>query len=198
MIVWHPRDSSSSSGARVIDPAPTGHIGRPASSTPATPPVTVTVPPATTSPAKTTTPPAKHHTSTVPTTHGQTTAGAPPVARTTSSRSTPKQKPKPKPKPKPTSTSPSTPAPPASATTHEKLAWAPTAGATAYEMELLQNSKPVLRVRTRRTSLIIAVRTGARGPAGSVPRGSYEWVVWPIVGGRRGQPTVRSKLTLPG
>jgi hypothetical protein len=195
-IVFLPRDTSSSSGARVIDPATTGHIGRPASSTP-TPPATVTVAPATTAPARPTTAPAKHRTSTVRTTHGQTTAGAPPVAPTTTKPSTPKQKPKPK--PKPTSTSPSTPPPPASATTHEKLAWAPTAGATAYEMELLKNSKSVLHVRTRQTSLIIAVRrTGATGPAGSVPPGSYEWVVWPIVGGHRGQPTVRSKLTLPG
>jgi hypothetical protein len=176
--------SKSPQSAHVAGPG-TGHIGTPTSSAP--PPVhTATTPARTTHHSQPTTspkPPAQ-------TTHPKTTARHPttPPARTTPA----------KPKPKP-STTPSSPPPATGAkTTHEKLAWAPAAGATAYEMALLKGSKSVFHVRTRQTSLIITVRTGAKGPAGSLPPGDYEWIVWPIVGGHKGQPTVRSRLTLPG
>ena len=181
--------SKSPRSAHVAGPGATGHIGTPTSSAP--PPAhTATTSPRTThhsKPSTTPNPPAQ-------TTRPRTTAGHPttPPARTT----TPATPAKPKPKP---STTPSSPPPVAGGrTTHEKLAWAPAAGATAYEMDLLRGSKRVFHVRTRQTSLIITVRTGAKGPAGSLPPGDYEWIVWPIVGGHKGQPTVRSRLTLPG
>lgn len=189
--------------------ADTGQIGRPASSTPATTVAATPPAPATTA----------AHTRT-PAHHERTPARTTP-ARTTPHTSTTAPSPSTKPKPKPTSTKPtSKPAttskpkatasaatspkttsakpPAAPPATHEKLAWAPTAGASTYELELLSGSKPVLHVRTKRTSLIIAVRRGLRGPAGSLAPGSYEWIVWPIVRGHRQPPTVRSRLTLPG
>jgi len=176
--------SKSPSSAHVVGPA-TGHIGTPTSSAP--PPAhTATAPPKTThhtQPSTSPKPPAQ-------TTHPKTTAAHPTTAPATTTPAAPKPKP---------STTPSSPPPAAGGkTTHEKLAWAPAAGATAYEMDLLRGSKRVFHARTRQTSLIITVRTGARGPAGSLPPGDYEWIVWPIVGGHKGQPTVRSRLTLPG
>jgi len=178
--------SKSPQSAHVAGPGATGHIGTPTSSAP--PPAhTATTPPKTTHHAKPSTTPS----SPAQTTHPTTTAG---TATTAPARTTTPAKPKPKP-----STTPASPPPVTGGkTTHEKLAWAPAAGATAYEMDLLKGSKRVFHVRTRQTSLIITVRAGANGPAGSLPPGDYEWIVWPIVGGHKGQPTVRSRLTLPG
>jgi len=186
-ILLLPQSKSSPPTARVADPGRTGHIGTPTSSGPPPPPI-ATTPPKTThksKPATSAKPPARTatHPKTTPAVRTPTTT----PARTTPART----------KPKPATTPPSPPVSGGSVK-HEKLAWAPAAGATAYEMDLLKGSKRVFHKRTRGTSLIITVRSGARGPAGSLPPGDYEWIVWPIVGGHKAQPTVRSRLTLPG
>ena len=180
-IAFLPRGKSTPETARVVDPSSTGHIGRPASSTSGAH-VTAPVTPATRStPARPTT--ARH--APVRATHPTTTPGAPQTTPTT--KHNPKKTAKPPPK------RPSSPA-----TTQDKLAWAPAAGATAYDIDLLKGSKRVFHVRTQQTSIIIAVRTGTRGPAGSLPPGQYEWIVWPVVSGKRSaQAIVRSPLKLP-
>lgn len=174
-----PGRKSTPQTARVVDPASTGQIGLPASSTPTT---HVTTPVTPTTPT-TSAPPTTVHAS-PPATHPVTTVA----------------KPKPKTTPKSSQHPKSTPKPPSSPgkTTHDKLAWAPAAGATAYDIDLLRGSKRVFHVRTHQASIVIAVRTGPNGPAGSLPAGHYEWIVWPVVNGKRApQAIVRSPLKLP-
>jgi hypothetical protein len=145
-------------------------IGPPASSTVTDPTrTTATTPRGTTTPRSTKT--------------GATTSPAhvPPPASTH-----PSTTPKP-PKPKP--------APPV--VTRQEFAWAPAPGATAYDVALFAKTKRIFHARTRRARITIAVRTGKRGPAGSVPAGAYEWYVWPIVNGRQATAAiVRSRLNL--
>ncbi len=175
-----PRGKSTPDTARVVDPSSTGHIGQPASSTPRAHATTAVTPTTQSTPPRPTT----HGHASVRTTHAATTPGA--------SRTTPTTKHNPTKTAKPPTKRP----PPA--TTQDKLAWAPAAGATAYDIDLLRGSKRVFHVRTHQTSIIIAVRTGARGPAGSLAPGQYEWIVWPVVNGKRStQAIVRSPLELP-
>ena len=186
-VAFLPHRKPAPETARVVDPSATGHIGRPASSTPQAHVTTALTPTTHSTPPRPTTSHAPART-----THATTTPGA--------TQTTPRTNPNPKTKTKPkTKTNPSAKPPSSSAkTTHDKLAWAPAAGATAYDIDLLKGSKRVFHVRTRQTSIVIAVRTGARGPAGSLPPGEYEWIVWPVVGGQRSaQPIVRSPLKLP-
>ena len=179
-VAFLPHRKSTPETARVVDPSITGHIGRPASSTPRAH-VTTAAAPTHSTPAR----PTKGH-APARTTHATTTPGATQTSPKTSAK--PKTKAKPPPKP------PSSPG----ATTQDKLAWAPAAGATAYDIDLLRGSKRVFHTRTRQTSIVIAVRKGTRGPAGSLPPGEYEWIVWPVVGGQRSaQAIVRSPLKLP-
>jgi hypothetical protein len=172
-----PGRKSTPQTARVVDPASTGQIGQPASSTPTTHVTTAVTPTTPTTPVRPTTSHASH-----PATHPVTTVAKP------KPKTTPKSNQHPKPKP-PASSGP---------TTHDKLAWAPAAGATAYDIDLLRGSKRVFHVRTHQASIVIAVRTGPNGPAGSLPAGQYEWIVWPVVNGKRApQAIVRSPLKLP-
>jgi hypothetical protein len=180
---------SNDDASPVVAPATsvstTGHIGRPASSAPVT---TVAPPPST---APTTTAAAARTT-----THRAT--ATPPVATHTTPAQTTKPKPQTTaPKPPPASTKPKPAATPV--TSHQKLAWAPAAGARAYDVELLRGAATVYVARTTQPSIVIAVTKGARPPAGAVSAGTYEWVVWPIVGGHRSaQAIVRSQLHLAG
>jgi hypothetical protein len=195
-IVLLPRGTAKPEAERVVDPS-TGRIGRPAASTPTVQPTTAAA--ATTAPAPPRSTTVRKRKSVVghPAPHPKTTAGATRTTPTTTQHRQP-ARPKPKPKPSTTSKAPtkSNPPPPAS-TTHQKLAWAPAAGATAYDMELLRNTTPVFQTRTSRPSVVIVVRKGAKGPAGSLPAGEYEWIVWPVLHGRRAaQAIVRSRLTL--
>jgi hypothetical protein len=195
-IVLLPRGTAKPEVERVVDPS-TGQIGQPAASTPTTHPTTAAaVTTAPTPPPRSTTgrePKSASH----PATRPATTAGA---TRTTPRTTQHRQQAKPKPKTSTTSKAPtkSNPRPPAT-TTHQKLAWAPAAGATAYDMELLRNATPVFHTRTSQSSVVIVVRKGAEGPAGSLRAGEYEWIVWPILHGHRAaQAIVRSRLTLAG
>jgi hypothetical protein len=192
-IVLLPRGTAKPEVERVVDPS-TGQIGQPAASTP-TAPSTTTAAAATTAPAppRSTTGQAPKSAN-PPATHPVTTAGTTPSTPTTTHHRQP-SKPKTSTTPKaPTKSNPAAPA----ATAQQKLAWAPTAGATAYDMELLRGTRPVFHTRTSHSSVEIVVRKGADGPAGSLPAGEYEWIVWPIVHGHRAaQPIVRSRLTLP-
>jgi hypothetical protein len=182
-VVLLPRGKPSAETARVVDPASTGHIGRPASSTSEAPVTTPVIPSTRSTPSRS--PRGRH--APVPPAHPTTT----PVAPRTTPRTTPTTKHAPK-----TKTTPATKPPPAA--TQDKLAWAPAPGATAYDIDLLRGSKRVFHVRTHQTSIIVAVRRGARGPAGSLPPGHYQWIVWPVVGGKRlAQAIVRSPLNLP-
>ena len=194
-IVLLPRGTAKPEVERVVDPS-TGSIGQPAASTPATQPTTAAAVTTAPTPPRSTTgqaPKSASH----PVTRPATTAGA--------TRSTPKtthrrQPAEPKSQTNPTSTAPTkSNRPPPATTTHQKLAWAPAAGATAYDIELLRDTQRVFHTRTSQSSVVIVVRKGAEGPAGSLRAGEYEWIVWPIVHGHRAvQAIVRSRLTLSG
>jgi hypothetical protein len=163
-------------------------IGQPASSTPVT--TTAAAPP-----AATTTPPAPTTTATARRTTTQRAHATPPVATHTTPAQTTKPKPHKQASPPPASTI----KPVAGPVTHQKLAWAPAAGAAAYDLELLRGTRTVYVARTTQPSIVIAVGKGSHRPAGSVSAGTYEWVVWPVVGGHRSaQAIVRSQLHLTG
>ncbi len=202
-IVLLPRGTAKPEVERVVDPS-TGRIGRPASSTPATQPTPaapLTTAPTPPRPTTGQVPKSVSHPATRPATTAGTTRTTP---RTTHHRQPAKPKPKTKTTPQPkTSTTPKAPTksnpPPSATTTRQKLAWAPAAGATAYDMELLRNTKAVFHTRTAQPSVVIVVRKGAEGPVGSLRAGEYEWVVWPVLHGHRAaQAIVRSRLTLAG
>jgi len=53
--------------------------------------------------------------------------------------------------------------------------------------------------QTTQPNVVIAVAKGPHPPSGTVPAGTYEWVVLPIIGGHRSsRPIVRSQLHLTG
>jgi hypothetical protein len=81
---------------------------------------------------------------------------------------------------------------------HRRLAWAPVAGATAYDVALYAGSRRVYLERSRTASVQIGVNPGGGGTATVAP-GTYEWYVWPVRHGRRdASAIVRSRLVLKG
>ncbi len=79
------------------------------------------------------------------------------------------------------------------------LAWAPVAGATAYETALYAGGHRVFLARSRKPTVEIEIRSpSSHGPA-SVAPGTYDWYVWPVRGGQRSVVAiVRTRLVLTG
>jgi hypothetical protein len=74
----------------------------------------------------------------------------------------------------------------------QRLAWAPVAGATGYQVAFYHASDRVFLAQTTlpRVDLSWAVRH-------ALPHGSLVWYVWPTHAGRRGSsPVVHSQLSL--
>jgi hypothetical protein len=86
---------------------------------------------------------------------------------------------------------PRTPTPRAVA---RKFAWAPSAGATAYEVAFYKNNELVYRVRTKRA--VVSIAEGTR--KATLRPGTYEWYVWPVRDERRDSvAVVRSRVVVP-
>jgi hypothetical protein len=78
-----------------------------------------------------------------------------------------------------------------------RLAWAPVAGASAYEVALYRSKRRVFERRTGKPELVIA--TGPAGGSHVVAAGRYRWYVWPVRHGSRDTvAVVRSQLVVPG
>ncbi len=79
-----------------------------------------------------------------------------------------------------------------------RFAWAPVAGATAYDVAIYKDDVPVFRARTKTPSIVIPERSRQAGAERLLEPGTYQWYVWPV---RNGQPDrvalVRSTLVVP-
>jgi hypothetical protein len=80
----------------------------------------------------------------------------------------------------------------------QRIAWAPTAGATAYDVEVARNGVPVFVTRRSSTTMLIAIQ-GQSGASGlALAPGTYNWYVWRVRGDRReGAAIVNSRLVIP-
>jgi hypothetical protein len=77
-----------------------------------------------------------------------------------------------------------------------RFAWAPVAGATAYEVAFYRSNIRVYRARTRRA--VVSIPEGSGGSKPTLVPGTYEWYVWPVRNGRRDQvAVVRSQIVVP-
>jgi hypothetical protein len=84
-------------------------------------------------------------------------------------------------------------------TGERRFAWAPAAGASAYEVALYKGNVLVFGRFTREPAIEIPVRRPRPGASPSVAPGTYEWYVWPIRAGvRDAVAVVRSRLVLAG
>jgi hypothetical protein len=62
----------------------------------------------------------------------------------------------------------------------QTFAWAPTAGAAAYEFQLFRGATRVYRARVRASRLVLPRRWRERGRAYTLEPGEYRWYVWPV------------------
>ena len=86
---------------------------------------------------------------------------------------------------------------PARVPTSQRLAWAPVAGADAYEIQLFSGAELLLQRRTTTASFDVPKRWQARGKWVSLAPGTYRWYVWSIRDGERDErAVVQSQLTI--
>ena len=79
-----------------------------------------------------------------------------------------------------------------------RFAWAPSAGASGYHIELFRGSKRIFRANTRKPQIVIPRRWRLGGRAHQLQPGAYRWYVWPRVAGRRtSKAIVRARLVVP-
>lgn len=80
----------------------------------------------------------------------------------------------------------------------QRFAWAPTAGASGYHMELFRGSSKVFEGDTRRPAMAMPVHWVFDQRKQSLEPGNYRWYVWPLTSGRRAtQAIVQAKLVIP-
>ena len=80
----------------------------------------------------------------------------------------------------------------------QRFAWAPTAGASAYHVELFRGSSKVFEADTKRPDLTVPARWVFGQRSQSLEPGDYRWYVWPVIGGRRAvRAIVQAKLVVP-
>ena len=80
----------------------------------------------------------------------------------------------------------------------QRFAWAPTAGASAYHVELFLGSSRVFEADTKRPTLTIPVRWKSDGRTRSLQPAEYRWYVWPVFAGQRAaEAIVQATLTVP-
>src|SRR5262245_16611636 len=79
-----------------------------------------------------------------------------------------------------------------------RFAWAPSAGASGYHVELFKGSVLVFRANSTRPEIVIPKRWRLNGRVRQLVPGTYRWYVWPRVAGRRqARAIVQAKLILP-
>ena len=79
-----------------------------------------------------------------------------------------------------------------------RFAWAPTAGASGYHVELFRGPAMVFSKNTSTPQMTVPARWTHRGQQRSLSPGEYRWYVWPVAAGRRAaQAIVQAKLVVP-
>jgi len=87
---------------------------------------------------------------------------------------------------------------PASKPSPQRFAWAPTAGASAYHVELFLDSSRVFEADTKGPTLTIPARWKFAGRTRSLQPADYRWYVWPVLSGQRAaEAIVQATLTIP-
>ena len=79
-----------------------------------------------------------------------------------------------------------------------RLAWAPTAGAEGYHVELYRDDTRIFVAETQRPEVTVPARWTLNGTARTLAPGDLRWYVWPLVDGRRqAGAIVQATLTIP-
>ena len=87
---------------------------------------------------------------------------------------------------------------PANKPSPQRFAWAPTAGASSYHVELFLGSSRVFEADTKRPTLTIPARWEFGGRTRSLEPGDYRWYVWPVRSGQRAaEAIVQARLAIP-
>ena len=82
--------------------------------------------------------------------------------------------------------------------TPRRFVWAPSPGASAYDVQLFRASTLVFRAKTTKPQIVIPRRWRLNGRAHRLRPGAYRWYVWRLVAGRRKAPAiVQAKLVVP-
>jgi hypothetical protein len=77
------------------------------------------------------------------------------------------------------------------------FAWAPSAGASAYHVELFRGAERVFAAETKRAAIDIPARWRFAGRRQMLEPGEYRWYVWPVIAGKRsGTATVQATLSI--
>jgi hypothetical protein len=80
----------------------------------------------------------------------------------------------------------------------QRFAWAPTAGASGYHVELFSADTKVYAADTTKPAVTIPARWSFDGTNRTLQPGEYRWYVWPVISGQReGGPIVQARLTVP-
>jgi hypothetical protein len=80
-----------------------------------------------------------------------------------------------------------------------RFAWAPTAGASGYRVELFRGNTRVFSARTSKPQITIPATWTLHGRRQTLRTGDYRWIVWPVVAGRQASTaTVQASLSIPG
>jgi len=81
----------------------------------------------------------------------------------------------------------------------QRFAWAPSPGATSYQVELFRASEKVFAADTTVPAITIPASWTFAGRRRTLAPGDYRWYVWPVASGSRAaHATVQAKLTVPG
>jgi hypothetical protein len=79
-----------------------------------------------------------------------------------------------------------------------RFAWAPSADASGYHVELFRGSSKVFAVNTKSPSVTIPARWTFASRTRQLAPGDYRWYVWPMVSGRTAAAAiVQAKLVVP-
>jgi hypothetical protein len=80
----------------------------------------------------------------------------------------------------------------------QRFAWAPTANADGYHVELFRQQVKVFATNTRRPNVSVPARWSFEGRSRTLAAGEYRWYVWPVIAGRQaGRAIVQARLTVP-
>jgi hypothetical protein len=80
----------------------------------------------------------------------------------------------------------------------QRFAWAPTANADGYHVELFRQQVKVFATNTERPTATVPARWSFGGRSRTLSAGEYRWYVWPVTAGRQaGRAIVQARLTIP-
>ena len=90
---------------------------------------------------------------------------------------------------------------PAAAPAPRTFSWAPSAGASAYDFEIVRDGAIIYSTRTNEARVVVPARWTRGSTTQSLGPGSYRWYVWAVHGtgaaSRRGPAIVSSAIEIP-